>query len=398
VEATTECPLTIEWDDLEEARRPRVVTAYSLDSAFLTSTDEWSVTVYDTDPERLRWLALAPLRLLIHGKHQLCGRVEHVARGRNGNEVTITGRDHLAALVETNIDPTVRVTEDMTLAAAILAAAGPCGITEVWDETGGQLSSLKSGAPPSNGIARGFPDLQPGNLKPEPGMGIYEWLNRIAARQGCTLQPGPTRESIYLSEPHYDQPPIATFRRSRDPAESRRNNVVEATSDENYSTFPTCGLATGKIAATGKKAEAAGKTYDVKKVIEEAAPALAAKIGARIISTRVLPTAAAPDPLLLYRFLYLKDEESRKPEQVERAITRAVSERLRETLTYRATVRGHIDPDSGYVFATDSIATVRDEVCDLDERLWIAERSFSYQRGQGARSTLTMWRPGSLVL
>lgn len=396
----SECPLSIDWEALPRDRQPRVVTAYSLDSAYLTSTDEWSVTVYDTDRERLRWLALQPLSLSIHGNVQLFGRVERVRRGDNGNEVTISGRDHLAGIVEGNIDPTVRITEDMTLAHAILTAGLPYGIMTVYGDADAQTRSIKSGAPLKDGKDQGFDKLQPGNLKPDAGVGVFEWLNKLCARQGCTIQPGPSRDSVILSAPCYDQDPIATFKRTSDPGAVRGNNLIDAYADEDYSSFPTCGLATGKVAATGKKAEASGKTYDIGKAITEVAPQLAAKIVDRITSERVKPDAnkAAPDPSKLYRFLYVKDTESRKPEQVERAIVRAVSERLRATLSYHVTARGHRDPDTGAVYATDTLATIKDEIADLDEVLWCASRRFTFQRNAGALSHLTYWRPGSFVL
>jgi prophage tail gpP-like protein len=396
--SATECPLTIEWETLAPERQPRVVTEYSLESDYLVSTDRWEATVYDTDPERLKWLALQPVKLLIHENLQLFGRVEHVTRGRNGNEVTISGRDHISAIVECNIDPTVRVTEDMTLATVVVLVAGPCGIDTAFGEGDAQTRSIKSGASLQAGTDPGFADLQPGNLKPEPGMGIYEWLNRIAARMGCTIQPGPTRSSVLLVAPNYTTAPIATFKRSRDPGAVRSNNIEDASSSEDYSSFPTVGLATGKISSTGKAAQAAAKTYPIADVIREAAANLYAKIGDLMHPGRLLPSGQPGDPLKLYRLLYVKDEQSRKPEQVERAIARAVSERLRSTLDYEVTVKGHRDVDTGYVYAIDTMATVRDEVCDIDENLWCASRAFSFSRSEGAKTRMRYWRPGSLIL
>lgn len=389
-----ECPLRIEWLDRAESLRPRVITGYSLDSSFLTSTDEWAIELFDTDPARLRNLQLEPIILHIHDKPQLVQRVEHIKRGDNGGAVSIDGRDHLADILECNIDPTVRVTEDMTLAQAVLVAAGPCGIDTVFGEADVQLRSIKSGAPPKAGKDQGFGKLEPGNLKPEAGMGIFEWLNRLAARQGCTIQPGPTRNSVVLAAPSYDQEPIATFARYRDPAPARRGNVVSATADENYSKFPTCGIASGKVTSTGEPAKSAVSTFDVMKF----SPALAAKMSGRVLGERSLPASPKPLGNALYRLLYVKDDDARKPEQVERAISRAMSERLRETLSYQVTVKGHVDHDTGYVFAVDTMATVRDEIADVDEKLWIESRRFTYQRGQGAVTAMQLLRPGSLVL
>ncbi len=392
----TECPLTIEWEDLPASQRPRVIVEYSLESAFLTSTDAWSVTLYDDDPARLANLALAPVSLLIHGNRQLYGRVERVSRGGNGREVKIAGRDHLADIVECNVDPSVRVTEDMTLAQVVNFVASPCGISTVFGEADAQTRSIKSGAPLKAGKDQGFPSLVPGNLKPEPGMGIFDWLNRLAARQGCTIQPGPDRSSVILAAPNYDSKPIATFSRASDPRPARRNNIKSASADEDYSSFPTVGLVSGKVTTAGDAAKAAGSVRDITQGMP---PALLRLIGSRILTKRIKPEApGSADAKKLYRLLYVKDDEARKPEQVERSIARAVSERLRATLSYEVTVRGHRDPDSGYVFATDTMAQVKDDVCGIDEALWVASRTFTYSRGAGAESKLTLWRPGSFIL
>jgi prophage tail gpP-like protein len=392
---TTKCPLVIQWETLPAARQPRVITSYSLESAFMTSTDGWSVSLYDTDPERLRWLALEPLTLLIHDRPQLVGRVERISRGANGGEVTIGGRDHISTIVEGNIDPTVKITEDMTLAGAILLAAGPYGISTVFGPDDAQMADLKSGASMRAGRDQGFADLVPGNLKPDPGMGVYEWLTRLCARMGCTIQPGPDRTSLVLAAPNYEQSTSLTVLRS---LTRSRYNVKAAQSEEDYSSFPTVGLATGKVTETGKKSEAAVTEYDIGAVISGLAPALFEKIGARLIGKRVLPTAATDPGPNLYRLLYVKDEQSRKPEQVERAISRAVSERLRATLDYQVTLRGHQDPTSGACYAVDTMADVQDDICDIRESLWVASRRFSYSRGAGAETMLTMLRPGSLIL
>lgn len=394
----TECPLTIEWETLPEARRPRVIVEYSLDSSYMTSTDGWSVTVYDDDPERMRWLALETLTLSIHGQPQVTGRVERISRGQDGSAITIAGRDHVATIVEGNIDPTVRITEDSTLADAILLAGGPYGISTVFGESDFQVRNLRSGAPLRAGQDQGFGDLQPGNLKPEAGIGVYEWLERLCARMGCTMQPGPDRTSLVLASPNYDQDPVATFRRLRNPVPSKRNNIKSAISEEDYSSFPTVGLAVGKVTAPGKSAQNASTEYNVGDVIEGLAPELFARIGSKLIGKRVLPTAATDPGPKLYRLLYVKDEQARKAEQVERSIARAVSERLRATLDYQVTVKGHRDPITGYVYAVDTIAEVEDEVCDIVERLWACSRRFTYRRSDGAETTLTYWRPGSFIL
>lgn len=390
----TECPLTIEWFNRPVAQQPRVIQSYELDSAYLTSTDAWSITLYDSDRTRLKNLQLEPLQLSIHGQPQLVGRIENIKRG-GGGEITVSGRDHISVLVEGNVDPVVKVTEDMTLKQVILLAAGPYGIINVLGEGDFLLRNLRSGAPLSAGKDQGFPDLQPGKLKPEAGIGLYDWLNRLCARHGCTIQPGPDFGSVLLSAPNYAQSPIINLTRSVDPRSSVVNNIDRGQSNEDYSSFPTHGLAIGKIATVGESAKSAAIDFDPLKGLSDSLKAL---LEGKILSERSLPTSPKSLGTKLYRFLYVKDDEARTSAQVDRAIKRAVAERLRETLDYSVTVRDHKDKESGHIFAVDTIATVNDEVCEISEPMWVASRKFTYQQGQGAVTELNLWRPGSFVL
>jgi prophage tail gpP-like protein len=75
-----------------------------------------------------------------------------------------------------------------------------------------------------------------------------------------------------------------------------------------------------------------------------------------------------------------------------------VCERLKDSLVYRATVKGFSDYHTGAVYAVDALARVEDDVCDVHETLWVASRRFSYQEGAGTTTELECWRPGSFTI
>lgn len=374
----TEPTLTINWVNRSASQQPRGILSYSIDSNYLVSTDEFEIEVFDSDPARLRWLQLEPVELLIHGDLVLVGRIERVDRGQNGSSVTLRGRDYFADLVQGEIDPTVKITEDQTFDDVIRYCARPYGITVTADNTG-----------------KGAGKLKPGERKPEPGQGVFDFLNRIAARLGCTLQPGTTRNVVNIDEPHYDQAPVASLFRSADPIVSISNNVEDASSTEDYTRLPTHGISSGKVAKTGESPSTASTNYNLQDVLGGVSDALLNGLSGKVDGNRRLPKGGAPDANQLYRLLYVKDDDARTAEQVERAIVRAVGERLKDTLEYRALLIDHRDEKSGKVWMPDQVLNVTDEPCDIDEPLWVASRRFSYSEGRGATTQLTMFRRGA---
>jgi prophage tail gpP-like protein len=374
--------LTIHWETREEARWPRAILSYSIDSQYLTSTDEFEVTLWDSDPARLRGLALEPVQLRIHGKTVLIGRVERVERGASGSAVVIRGRDYFAELVEGELDPGIKIPAEFDFNEVVPYCAGPYGISKV--QSIGYLS------------LKGIPT---GERKPEPGTGCYDFLNRMAARLGVTLQPSTVdRNTVIFSEPRYREKAIGSLLRSNDPVVQAANNVEQASSTEDYTRLPTLGLASGKVAKTGESPSTVSHTFDLAAVFGEIAPNIWQQLGDKTTSVRRTPKEGPKTDQKLYRLLYVKDDDARTDGQVARAISRASCERLKDTLEYRAQLTGHRDEKTCNVWAIDTILNVKDSVCDIEEPLWVAGVRFEYSGSQGATTTLTMWRLGSLQL
>lgn len=370
--------LTIAWPGRDDNQVPRGIVSYSIDSQYLVSTDEFEIVVIDDDPARVRWLQLEPVELSIHGEVVMVGRIERVERGGEGRAVTLRGRDYMANLVQGEIDPTVKIEESQSFEDVILYCAGPYGISSVVDFTG-----------------KGIAQLKPGERKPEPGQGVYDFLNRIAARLGCTIQPGTSADTLVLDAPQYDLPINGRLTRSSDPIVQRSNNIKSATSSEDYTRIPTHGAATGKVAKQGENAETVSFAYNLQDVLGGISDALLNGLAGKVDGNRRKPSAGAGDPSLLYRLLYVNDKDARTADQIERAITRAVGERLKDTLEYQATVVGHRDQQNGRIWTPNTVLDVVDDVCDVEERLWVAGRRFSYSQQGGAEAQLTMWRLGA---
>jgi prophage tail gpP-like protein len=375
----TESPLTIKWGTKTEAEQPRVIKAYSIDSQYLTSTDQFSITLFDTDKVRLSGLLLETVELSIYGEPVMAGRIERLERGADGRQVVAIGRDHISELVESSIDPEVKVDAKAKFERVIKDVCAPYGISAV--------------------VHQGQGDKEVGDRKPEPGQGVYDFLNQIAARLDCTIQPGLERNTLILDAPDYTTPPVSELYRSSDPTRQRRNSIISATSREDASRLPSVGLISGKVAAEGKPAGSASTEYDTAGAVSGVAPTLGAALDGRMVTGRVRPSAGRRDGLELYRLLYIKDDKARTEEQVTAAITRAVSDRLRESLEYQLVLFGHRWPgDLQQLVRVGDIVTVRDDVCDVEEPLWCSGRRFTYQRGGGSTTSATLWRLGSFLV
>ncbi len=403
--------------------------SYSLNSSYLTPTDGWNFTVTDpNDPAALRrtWRPLQPVKLYIDNQLQVQGRIDRIeGTGPGGAQLQVHGRDYLADLVDGGADPAVRFTKEQDLGAAILSVTKAFGIVTIGSGGFNLTRNLLTGKKPYNGEPqKDFRASKLEDFKIEQNQGAFEVINKIAARYGLTIQPSAARDTICLSEPEYRQEPLYTF--------TRPGNIMDATAVRDYSSVPTITIATCRVAGSKKSyasvipsAETYSRQY---KVPIDVAEAETAKSAAATSSTTPLVLNFAVSDLSqnaevkriiegviedvrfnpkkegvagnggkLYRPLYYNDEDSRKRAHVVRGVQRVVSEKLRDTLQYECSIRGHSDPDTGAVYAVDTIAHVSDGTEDLDENLWVMERTFE-NTGSGPVTHLKMIRPGSYLI
>lgn len=377
------------------------ITEYSLQSSFLTSTDGFEFTTYAEDRTKLQDLELEPVELLLNGNSQVIGRIDQSEIGGNGSAVTFRGRDFVSDLVECNVDPTLKITQGMSLFEAITLAALPVGIDSIISDDDIAMREIRCGVKgkKSSGDS-GIKALTVEDLKPKPGEGIYEFCNRLCARFGVTIQPGNNRTTLVLAAPSYSQTPLYELQRTDDPDKSVANNILDARVTRDYSSFPTYTLMNAKTGESGQAKKDVVKHFDMSIL----ASAFSDEMG-RILGAHSVPGRRKPEPGIgplppsqLYRLLYLRDEESRTQEQLERAARRAISSRLKDTLRYSATLLGHQDPHSGALWAIDTMVRVSDSILGVNEDLWIESRTFKYSAGQGATTEIECWRPNSFVI
>jgi prophage tail gpP-like protein len=390
------------------------VKQYRLESSYTTSTDGFSFTLYQHDAPGWFWnLELQPVELLIDGNSQVLGRVDLTDVGGDGSAMSFQGRDFVSDLVECHSDPTLKLKKEQSLVDAIRYAAGPVGITAVVAEDEVGLRNIRTGIAIGGGSPPwAFKEAKLKDYKANPGEGLYAFCNRLAARHSVTIQPGVQRNQLVLSSPNYVQSPCCRLVRHIKPASAATNTVLQATARRDFSSWPTYVLVTGKTIKGGDTFKPASAVVDAaggfKKTAAEKEKPKQLETGylldipefdALLWGGRIKPADGPKgDTLSLYRLHYQRDTDSKTQEQVEKVAQRIHSDRLKDSLRYECTVRGHQDRETGATYAVDTIAEVNDEVCGVNERMWIESRTFEYSPGQGATTRLVLWRLGAFSI
>jgi prophage tail gpP-like protein len=371
------------------------VTSWSIDSSFLTSTDGFEFQFIGETVESKTGLELAPVELFVDGQSMLFGRIDVTVIGDvSPSVVTVRGRDYIADLVEGDIDPNaMSIVAGVTLEDAILQVCGTYGITHI--EAGPearQLARTKKQQKPTKRPRK----KQLRDDKPEPGQCAYDFCNRILARHGLTMQPASAPHKVVLQAPNYSQDPIGRIVRKN--TQFAAGNVIKGVATRDYSKCPTYAMFTGRQGAAAEKSSRTKNQWDIGEVADGYQGDLKDTLMQWALGGRRLPkNRAAIVPRALYRLLYWRDEKAKTQEQIDNSALRAVAERLKDTLRYEVTLRGLVNPDTGFYWANDTIVDVDDDVAMVHEKLWVASRRFTFD-GTKLTTTLECWRPGTFQI
>jgi len=375
-------------------RETRNVKSFRIQSSYMTSTDAFDVTIYEPKVANIRGLELQPVTLYLDGNIQMLGRVERTTIGASGLAIQLSGRDYIADLVESHVDMTLKIKKGETLGKAIELAAGPVGIISVTGDRGVIWRNARTGANVRSGgkAPVDFVKVKQDEYKPKPGEGTYQFCNRLAARHGATIQPMDDRTVLNLTAPDYEQETIGELFRSFSKPPGASNNIVSGVATRNYSKFPTFTKGVGKVPKGGKKS-----TLSFTQEVDLSTLPATGLVHEGRIKPSEGPKPAA-EQYKLYRMLYIKDEQAKNAEQLDKACLRAIAERSKDFLQYQATVKGHQNPATGFTWGQDTLVYVKDEVCDIDEPLWVESVTFEYDEERGATTQLICWRPGAFII
>lgn len=372
---------------------------WEIDSAYTVSTDGFAFTlVEEQDRELLRYLETQPVELIVNGASQCLGRIDITERGDSAFKVRCEGRDYFADFVESNVDPFKKVAQNANLGDTILDILRPSGVRTVTDFENILMSEVRTGKGPGNikRKKRRGPKSKPvEDYKPRIGEGQYAFCNRLVARYGAILQPSVTRSDVVIDSPDYTQAVSYELRRTDDAQASATNNIVSARARRDFSSFPTHSIFTGTGSGSGTKKSKPGVPFYLFFDMVRLAESFGEELGEIMSRGVAVGRSQEGDPNVLYRLLVARDQESRTEEQLFAFAKRAIAARLKDTLLYTATVKGHVDPESGLVWSVNTMVNVKDSIADVNEPLWIQRRTLRFDEQSGPVTDLECWRPES---
>jgi prophage tail gpP-like protein len=333
----------------------------------------------------------------------------------SGSEMHVEGRDWLSPAVDAEMDPRKTFQASNTLLDVIVEAFGPYGFGGIGqiitsDEANGNiitgqhrgLKTTKKGRP-----IKGFLAHQ---LKPYPHEGVFAFASRMSQRFGLWIDASADGQNLIVDEPDFTQKAIYELRNKLD--DTGTNNLIESELDANAEGQPTVIVATGfggggDEPRTGMKVIVVNELFGLQiksagadgfvvrgrksatpKAVQFVEKILGDNVGARVLDTRDDFDALPYFPRARLRVIYLHDDESKTPDELEFFARRELAIKQQHGFVYRTQLEGHTI--AGVPVYTNTIANVDDDVTGLRNRMWCMSRSFFLSRA-GGTTTKAEW-------
>lgn len=393
-------------------------SSYSFDSNFLEPCDAFHFTTGGKENPSQKILdGLVPgasVQLIINGSPQATGYIDsvvpHASRG-GGKILEITGSDTFAPVVRGGADPynpKLRFTPDQTLDAMVEAIFGTYGFTKFAIDdaadravrTGlrAQRFSKKKGKPLKHFT---FPQ----QLKPQPGESSWQYVIKIAEREGLYIWPSADGQTCIVATPDYLQAPVARIVRHLGTRQTNVSNVLDGGVGCHVAHQPSAIVATG-YSGGGEWSRAKLKVIMVNELVglkeltsarnqwiqlsDEVTQVIANNQDAIIVAIRdgVFPDSLAR-PTKHAQPIFLHDEDSKSLEQLANFVRRRMSSYQKEMWTGEYTVQDHtyFDGQNYIPWTVNTIVDVDDDVCSFHGPMWICGRTFTKDSKTGGTKT-----------
>ncbi len=392
-------------------------TGYEFARDMLTPSDSFSFEFGDDrlpDAQRRALKLGERIRPYINNVCLAEGYIDSIDVGADrggGLSYAIVGRDRLGQTLDTVADPTFQLQENGTLADLLKKLFGPFGFVN--DEhfaidnkanraaTAGDRGLKLSKAKRSFG--QELKDLKLHQTKPYNHESIFHFASRVAQRFGLWIWPSVDGEKLIVAKPDYDQEPIFTLRRDR----AGNGNIISGNVRYDMTEQPSILIADG-FSGGGEFGKSRMKAYAVNPILgltDEAehtpeVKALLKRFPDAVENTLPAASFAFRATNIPFRPMFLHDDESKTPEQLNAYVKRELSMVLRKALTCHYVVEGHgMATDSGFsAWTPDTLVDVRDDAAELRETMYVLGVHYSKRRGSpGTTTRLDLVRKHSIV-
>lgn len=309
----------------------------------------------------------SPVEFLINGTVFMTGQVDlaHTKSTRGGSRLSITGRDFLARIVDSNVDPRMQISKGIDVDGLVKLVMTQFGLLGLVNDNGAKVRPLgkaKGGKAYSAKHKRTDPLKE---ITPKANQGAYDYLEKILAHAGYHLWAAPTFPNVVVAGPDYDQPTSYSFTKLQG-AGSVRNNVLDSDAQVNETNVPS------HVYVKGASSKAGTKT------------------GYTAFASQGLTSSV--------KVVYLDDPEATTKEKAERIARTFLARKMRELMVYNCVVDGFTDRKSGNVYCVDTLGSVDDEVAGVKGTMWVESRTFTRSRSDGTKTVLKLVPPKMLLL
>jgi prophage tail gpP-like protein len=417
---------------LEDGRGPAVELTkfkeYAFSSNFLTPTDGFTFTMGDEAISKsiLESIFIGQqVSLRIGGYVQAGGFIDRMpmkTSRRGGTEITITGRDWLSPAVDAHVDPdTVRFSPQQSLLDILVACFSPYGfggINQIQADDSANFNVITGQSRGTKTSKTGKPlkAFQLHQLKPWPREGVFEFASRLSQRFGLWIWVSADGLTLFVSEPDFTQKPIYNIVHNQSEC-----TYLEGEIDPNAENQPAIIVATG-FGGGGAQGRAGMKvimvnellglvvtvsgsgTTDIMTVGSTAPTDDNASYVQKIIQAHpdatVLPTRPALQGITRLnraqpRAIYLHDDESKTPEQLEFYVRREMALKQQGAITLKYKFERHTLGDVPW--NVNAIANVSDDALNVYGAMWVLERTFMKSRHGGTTTLVKLIVPNTLL-
>jgi prophage tail gpP-like protein len=291
----------------------------------------------------------------------------------SGSMVTVTGRDHLGPLVDSDAMPSI-VQQNTTLKDVIIRALEPFGFFEhqiVIDNDANRMlltGKPESGTTLSAQAPQNLSSFKIQNARPHAGESVHQFLMRHLKRFGLLMW-GTNDGKIVFGRPNYDQKPSYEIRLLSG-IDGRENNAKHGSRHLNWKHLPS------EVHVYGKSHGHDWARSSIHAVIKDDT---VKKAG-------------------FHRILTVTDQNCRTNAEAEQRAKYEMSLRRQSVDKLEFVMKGIMNEDSGAVYAVDTIADVQYDSADATGLWYVIGRTFTRSRHGGTETRLTLVPKGSIVL
>lgn len=395
-------------------------TSYEFAAHVEVPADGWSFTIGAQQlPEKLRNTLEEGINKGLRVGSHLQLRVNNIVQSEGyldkitvrssrtgGTEYTFDGRDKLAQAVDACADPTKTFKEGATLAEVLKELFGPFGWSkdDDFDIDNAANRNAKTGI---RGIRftkggkrkgpRPIKSIVLHQLHPYQREGVYAFAARIAERHGLRIWATADSKKLIVGQPDFDVEPIYELRRDY----VGTTNVLDGEVAFDIMHQPTMIIADGVSGGGEFSARSRMKSKMVNTAVYTDDPEFVKTWGRFPEASVVLGHSfATPVKVPRHRPLFLHDEESHTQAQLDNFVRREMAKLQKDSIRASYTVEGHgqITPAGFVPWVVDTTVEVQDAIAGLNERMYVAGRTFYKSRTGGTKTRLELIRLHTIEL